>query len=193
MKTVELFNRNNEYYWNVYKFVTEQGFKNPCEYCAEVLSQLGTEQWCIETATADMYEQSNMDLGYLYEDTLQYLDKNYNIVCIPTQGLWNGTYKGGLQDIKTLDICIHDDVQKITIDNKSMIIDVSHHDGNNKYILYFVDTTNPTVEEYYNELENNDYYDYVQGATLENQKDIQEYINKYAIELYDLWYNGTII
>lgn len=32
-KTVELYNRNNPFYWDVEKFVTEQGYKNACEYC----------------------------------------------------------------------------------------------------------------------------------------------------------------
>lgn len=35
-KTIELYNRNANYYWNVEKFVTEQGYENVCAYCANV-------------------------------------------------------------------------------------------------------------------------------------------------------------
>ena len=39
-KTVELYNRNSDYYWNVEKFVTEQGYQNVCAYCADVLTKV---------------------------------------------------------------------------------------------------------------------------------------------------------
>lgn len=44
-KTVELYNRNSDYYWNVEKFVTEQGYSNVCEYCYKYYGFMGT--WCI--------------------------------------------------------------------------------------------------------------------------------------------------
>lgn len=191
-KTVELYNVNSEYYWDVNTFVTEQGYKNVCEYCADVFDKLGSVEWCTEQATEDMYRQQYEDFNFIYDDILCCLNKNYNIVCIPTQGRWNGTYKGNLQDCNNIDMCIHDDVQKITIEGKSLVIDISHHDGNNQYILYFVESHNPTIEEYYNELKNNDYYDYEYGVTLDNQQDVENYINTYAIDLYDLWNKGKL-
>lgn len=192
MKTVELYNRNSDYYWNVEKFVTEQGYKDVCAYCADVLDKLGTVEWCTEQATKDMYNQQYVDFDFIYDDILYGLNKNYNIVCILTQGRWNGTYKGNLQDCNNIDMRIHDDVQKITIEGKSLVINISHHDGNNQYILYFVESYNPTIEEYYNELQDNDYYDYECSVTLDNKQDAENYINTYAIDLYDLWNKGKL-
>nr|DAU72529.1 MAG TPA: hypothetical protein [Caudoviricetes sp.] len=190
MKTIELYNRNNDYYWNVEKFVTEQGYQNVCAYCADVLDRLGSVEWCKEQATQDMYTQQDLDFENIYENTLLPLNEKYYIVCIPTQGRWNGTYKGGLQDCKHIDMCINYEVQKVTIKDKALIIDVSHHDGNNQYVLYFVESNKPTIEEYYNELQDNYLYEYY--SVLRDKKDIENYINTYAIDLYDLWYKGNI-
>lgn len=191
-RTVELYNVNIPYYWDVEKFVNDNGYQNVCEYCADVFDRLGSVEWCTSQATEDMYKAQYEDLELLYEDILNSLNEKYNIVCIPTQGRWNGTYKGGLQDCKHIDMCLQYDVQKVTIKDKALIIDVAHHDGNNQYILYFVDTDKPTTEEYYNMVNNNGYSEYVQGVTLNNEKDIKDYIKKYAIDLYDLWYHGKI-
>lgn len=68
--TVELYNRNSDYYWNVEKFVTEQGYQNVYAYCADVLTKLGTIKWCTEQATQDMYNQQYSDFDYIYENTL---------------------------------------------------------------------------------------------------------------------------
>lgn len=177
MKTVELYNRNSNYYWNVNTFVTEQGYKNVCEYCADVLNRLGSIEWCTEQAIQDMYNSQYQDFDFLYEDILSRLNEKYHIWCIPKQGLWNGTRLGGLQDCKHIDMCIEYDVQKVTIKDKALIIDVAHHDGNNQYILYFTEHT-----------EINDISDI---PILDKHKQ-EQYINTYAIGLYDLWYNGNI-
>ena len=87
-------------------------------------------------------------------------------------------------------MCLNYEVQKVTIKDKALIIDVSHHDGKNQYILYFVESHNPCIEEYYNELQGNDYHEY--GVTLDNQQDAENYIDTYAIGLYDLWETGNI-
>ena len=43
------------------------------------------------------------------------------------------------------------------------------------------------------ELEYTNYiYDYECGVTLDNQQDAENYINTYAIGLYDLWETGNI-
>lgn len=176
-KTIELYNRNSEYYWNVEKFVTEQGYKNVCEYCADVLNRLGSVEWCTEQAKEDMYKQQYQDFDFLYEDILSRLNNQYNIWCIPTQQTWNGTRIGGLQDCKHIDMCIHDEVQKVTIKDKSLIIDVAHHDGNNQYILYFTEHTEISD---------------ISDTPITNKKDIKKYIKNYAIGLYNLWYKGNI-
>lgn len=142
--TVELYNRNNKYYWEVNTFVTEQGYQNVCEYCADILTRLNNQ---------------------------------YNIWCIPTQQTWNGTRLGGLQDCKHIDMCIHDEVQKITIKDKALIIDVAHHDGNNQYVLYFTEHT-----------EINDISE-IPIMDIDKQN---KYIENYAIDLYNMWYKGDI-
>ena len=161
-KTVELYNRNSEYYWNVEKFVTEQSYK---------------VEWCKKQATQDMYNQQYIDFDFIYEDILNRLNEKYNIWCIPTQQTWNGTRLGGLQDCKHIDMCLNYEVQKVTIKDKALIIDVAHHDGNNQYILYFAEHT-----------EINDISD-IPIMDIDEQN---LYIENYAIGLYDLWYNGNI-
>ena len=175
--TVELYNRNSDYYWNVEKFVTEQGYKNACEYCADILSKLGSIEWCKEQATQDMYKQQYSDFEYLYDNILSRLNEKYYIWCIPKQQTWNGTRVGGLQDCKHIDMCIKYEVQKVTINDKALIIDVAHHDGNNQYILYFTEHT-----------EINDISE-IPIMDIDKQN---KYIENYAIGLYDLWYKGDI-
>ncbi len=176
-KTIELYNRNSEYYWDVEKFVTDQCYENVCEYCAYVLNKLGSIKWCTEQATQDMYNSQYQDFEFIYEDILTRLNNQYYIWCIPTQQTWSGTRLGGLQDCKHIDMCIHDEVQKITINGKSLIIDVSHHDGNNQYILYFTEHT-----------EIND----ISEIPIMDIDEQNNYINTYAIDLYDMWYKGSI-
>ena len=176
-KKVELYNRNTPYYWNVEKFVIEQGYKNVCEYCADVFACLGSTEWCEEQATQDMYKAQYEDLELLYDNILARLNEKFYICVIPTQQTWSGTRLGGLQDCKHIDMCLDYEVQKITINNKALIIDVSHHDGNNQYILYFTEHT-----------EIND----ISDTPITNEKDINKYIKNYAISLYDLWYHGKI-
>lgn len=175
--TVELYNRNSDFYLNVEKFVTEQGYQNVCEYCADVLDKLGSIEWCKEQAKEDMYTQQNLDFEDIYENVLLSLNEKYNIWVVPTQQTWNGTRLGGLQDCKHIDMCIQYEVQKVTIKNKALIIDVAHHDGNNQYILYFTEHT-----------EINDISD-IPIMDIDKQN---KYINTYAIGLYDLWYKGNI-
>lgn len=177
MKKVELYNRNNDFYWNVDKFVTEQGYKNVCEYCANIFDRLGTVEWCKEQVKNAMYEQQELDFEYLYEDILNGLNEKYYIWCIPTQGRWNGTYKGGLQDCKHIDMCLDYEVQKVTIKDKALIINVAHHDGNNQYILYFTEHTEISD---------------ISSVPIMNIDEQNKYIENYAIDLYDLWYNGNI-
>nr|DAD73571.1 MAG TPA: hypothetical protein [Myoviridae sp. ctwmI4] len=55
-----------------------------------------------------------------------------------------------------------------------------------------MDSNSPSIEEFYNEKQENNYYDYEHGATLDNDKDIQEYINTYCSPMYDLFYEGKI-
>ena len=40
--------------------------------------------------------------------------------------------KVGLQDCNHIDMCINYEVQKVTIKDQALIIDVAHHDGNNQ-------------------------------------------------------------
>lgn len=176
-KTVELYNRNSDYYWDVEKFVNEQYYKNVCEYCADVFNKLGTVEWCKEQATQDMYKQQYIDFEDIYENTLLPLNEKYYIWCIPTQGTWNGTRLGGLQDCKHIDMCINYEVQKVTIKDKALIIDVAHHDGNNQYILYFTEHTEIS--------------DISEIPIMDIDKQ-NKYIENYAIGLYDLWYKGDI-
>ena len=58
--------------------------------------------------------------------------------------------------------------------------------------MYFVKSHNPCIEEYYNELKDNYSCDYEYGVTLDNEKDIKNYIKNYAIDLYDLWNKGKL-
>ena len=67
-RIVELFNANSEIYWNINKFVESQGFSNVVEYCAEILSKVGSVDWCTATVKEDMYNQSNRDLEFIYEE-----------------------------------------------------------------------------------------------------------------------------
>lgn len=132
---------------------------------------------CKEQATQDMYREQEINLEDIYENVLLHLNKKYYIWCIPTQGRWNGTYKGGLQDCKHIDMCIHYEVQKITIKDKALIIDAAHHDGSNQYVLYFTEHT-----------EIND----ISEIPIMDIDEQNKYINTYAIDLYDLWYSGNI-
>ena len=191
-RIVELFNANSEMYWNVDKFVESQGFSNVVEYCAEILETIGSVEWCAKTAKADMYQQVSRDLDWVYEETIQRLEKNYSLCIISCIGRWNGTYQGKLQDISTLDHIPWCDVIKLEIKDKALEITTAHHDGRNTYRIYCMDSNSPTVKEFYNEKQNNDYYDYEHGATLGNDKDIQEYINIYCLPMYDLFYEGKI-
>lgn len=177
MKTVELYNRNSEYYWNVEKFVTEQDYQNVCEYCVSVFDKLGSVEWCKEQAKEDMYTQQNLDFEDIYENTLLPLNEKYYIWCIPTQQTWQGTRKGGLQDCKHIDMCINYEVQKVTIKDKALIIDVAHHDGNNQYVLYFTEHTE-IID--------------ISEIPIMDTDEQNKYINTYAIDLYDMWYNGNI-
>ena len=176
-KTVELYNVNSPFYWNVNTFVTEQGYENVCEYCANVFGSLGSVEWCTEQAKEDMYKAQNEDFEFLYDDILARLNEKYNIWVIPRQGTWRGTRLGGLQDCKHIDMCINYEVQKVTINDKALIINVAHHDGNNQYILYFTEHT-----------EIND----ISDIPILDKKEQERYINTYAIGLYDLWYKGNI-
>lgn len=138
-------------------------------------------------ANAEMY----WDLDWVYEETIQRLEKNYNLCIIPCVGRWNGPHNGALQDITTIDIpwC---DVIKLEIKDKALEITTAHHDGRNTYKIHCMDSNSPTVEEFYNEKQNNDYYDYKHGATLYNEKDIEEYINLYCLSMYDLFHECKI-
>lgn len=68
-------------------------------------------------------------------------------------------------------------MQKITIKDKALIIDVAHHDGNNQYILYFTE-----------HIEIND----ISEIPIMDIDEQNNHIENYAIDLYDLWYNGNI-
>nr|DAE86434.1 MAG TPA: endoribonuclease [Caudoviricetes sp.] len=183
-RRVELFNANSEIYWNINKFVESQGFSNVVEYCAEILSKMGSVDWCTATVKEDMYNQSNRDLEFIYEDTIERLERNYKLCYIPC----NGT----LQDISTLDHIPWCDVIKLEIKDKTLEITTAYHGGRSTYVVYCMDSNSPMVEEFYNEKQENDYYDYEHGATLDNDKDIQEYINTYCLPMYDLFYEGKI-
>jgi len=74
-------------------------------------------------------------------------------------------------------MCINYEVQKVTINDKALIINVAHHDGNNQYILYFTEHT-----------EIND----ISEIPIMDIDEQNKYINNYAIGLYDLWYKGNI-
>lgn len=176
-KTVELYNRNSDFYWNIEKFVIEQGYKNVCEYCADVFDRLGTVEWCKEQARQDMYREQEINLKDIYENVLLPLNEKYYIWCIPTQGTWSGTRLGGLQDCKHIDMCINYEVQKVTINDKALIINVAHHDGNNQYILYFTEHTEISD---------------ISEIPIMDINEQNKYIENYAINLYDLWYNGKI-
>lgn len=176
-KTVELYNRNSDYYWNVDTFVTEQGYKNVCDYCANVFDRLGTVEWCKEQAKQDMFEHQDLDFEFIYDDILSRLNKRYYIWCIPRQGTWRGTRIGGLQDCKNIDMCLNYEVQKVTIKDKSLIIDVAHHDGHNQYVLYFTEHTEISD---------------ISEIPIMDIDEQNKYINTYAIDLYDLWYKGNI-
>lgn len=183
-RRVELFNANSEIYWNINKFVESQGFSNVVEYCAEILSKVGSVDWCTATVKEDMYNQSNRDLEFIYEDTIERLERNYKLCYIPC----NGT----LQDISTLDHIPWCDVIKLEIEDKTLEITTAYHGGRSTYVVYCMDSNSPSIEEFYNEKQENDYYDYEHGATLDNDKDIQEYINLYCLSMYDLFYEGKI-
>ena len=138
-KTVELYNRNSDFYCNVEKFIMEQGYKNVCEYCADVFDKLGTVEWCTEQAKNSMYEQQEMDLEFIVENTLEYLDKNYFITVRPISERWNGIYKGELQNVNNIYDVLNYEINTITIKDNYLEIVTSHHDGNNTYQLYFAD------------------------------------------------------
>lgn len=191
-RTIKLFNANSDIYWNVNKFVESQGFNNVAEYCAEILGKLGSVEWCTKTATDDMYKQSNIDLEFIYEDTIERLERNYKFCYVPSVGRWNGICKGTLQDISSLEHIPWCDVIKLEIKDKALEITTTHHDGRNTYIVYCIDSNSPTVEEYSSEKQNNDYYDYEHGATLDNKNDIDEYISRYCLPIYDMFYEGKI-
>lgn len=166
-KTVELYNRDSEYYWNVDEFLKHFGYKNVQEYCAYERDTVGTKEYCNTIVSNAMYQQLEDDLEFISEMTLDYLDKHYYVTVKPISERWDGTYKGELQNINSIYDVFAYDVKSITIEGNCLKVVTSHHDGNNTYDLYFSD-----YKLYENESEN-DYMEHV-------------------INLYDLWYNGDI-
>ena len=166
-KTIELYSRNNPFYWDVEKFVTEQGYQNVCDYCANVLNKLGSTKWCKAQATQDMYKQQDRDLNYLCEDTLEYLFNNYYATVKPISKRWNGVYKGELQNVNNISDVLNYNIQTVTIKDNYLEIVTSHHDGYNTYEIYFSD---------YKLYEN------------ESERNYMEYI----VNVYDLWQTGNI-
>lgn len=138
-KTVELYNRDNNYYWNVQEFIKCCGYKNVQEFCAYERDTVGTKEYCTQIVENAMYEQQEMDLEFIIENTLEYLDKNYFITVRPTSKLWNGIYKGELQNINSIYDVLDYEIKTITIKDNYLEIVTSHHDGNNTYQLYFAD------------------------------------------------------
>ena len=138
-KTVELYNRDNNYYWNVQEFIKCCGYKNVQEFCAYERDTVGTKEYCTQIVENAMYEQQEMDLEFIIENTLEYLDKNYFITVRPTSELWNGIYKGELQNINSIYDVLNYEIKTITIKDNYLEIVTSHHDGNNTYQLYFAD------------------------------------------------------
>lgn len=138
-KTVELYNRDNNYYWNVQEFIKCCGYKNVQEFCAYERDTVGTKEYCTQIVENAMYEQQEMDLEFIIENTLEYLDKNYFITVRLTSELWNGIYKGELQNINSIYDVLNYEIKTITIKDNYLEIVTSHHDGNNTYQLYFAD------------------------------------------------------
>lgn len=136
MKTVELYNRNDE-------------------YCAYEKDTIGAKDYCENIVQTAMYEQAENDLEFISEMTLDYLDQHYYTTVRPTSERWNGTYKGELQNINSIYDVFDYNVKSIAIEGNCLKVVTSHHDGNNTYELYFSD-----YKLYENESEN-DYMEYV--------------------------------
>lgn len=63
----------------------------------------------------------------------------YNRFSEVLQELWNGIYKGELQNINSIYDVLNYEIKTITIKDNYLEIVTSHHDGNNTYQLYFAD------------------------------------------------------
>lgn len=155
MKTVELYNASSDIYWNVDEFLKGYGYKNVQEFCAYEKDTLGTKDYCENIVQTTMYKQSERDLEFISEMTLDYLDEHYYATVKPISERWNGTYKGELQNINSIYDVFTYDVESITIEGNCLKVVTRHHDGNNTYELYFSD-----YKLYENESEN-DYMEYV--------------------------------
>lgn len=167
MKTVELYNRNSDYYLNIDKFLKGYGYKNVQEFCAYEKDTLGAKDYCENIVQTAMFEQAENDLEFISENILDYLDQHYYVTVRPTSERWNGVYKGELQNINSIYDVFTYDVKSITIKGNYLEVVYSHHDGNNTYELYF-----SNYKLYENESEN-DYMEYV-------------------INLYELWEQGVL-
>ena len=167
MLSVELYNRDDEMYWNLEEFLKVFGYKNVQEYCAYERDTVGTKDYCMNIVQDAMYQQAEDDLEFISEMTLEYLDKHYYATVRPTSERWNGTYKGELQNLESLYEVFNYDVKSIAIKWNYLEIITSHHDGNNTYELYF---------SQYKLYENESESDYME----------------YAINLYELWEQGKL-
>ena len=168
MPSVELYNRDNEMYWNVEEFLKVFGYKNVQEFCAYERDTVGTKDYCMNIVQDAMYQQIEDDLEFISEMTLEYLNNNYYTTVRPILERWNGTYKGELQNLQSLYEVFGYDVKSITIDGNCLEIITSHHDGNNTYELYF---------SQYKLHEN------------ESESDYMEYV----VNLYELWEQCELI
>lgn len=115
-----------------------------------------------------MYQQSENDLEFISEMTLDYLDKNYYVTVKPILERWNGVYKGELQNISSIYDVFDYDIKSITIKGNYLEVVCSHHDGRNTYNLYF-----SKYKLYENESES----DYIE----------------YVMNLYELWERGELV
>lgn len=167
MKTVELYNVNSDYYWNIDEFLKGYGYKNVQEFCAYEKDTLGAKDYCKNIIQTAMFEQAENDLEFISEMTLDYLDTHYYVTVRPTSERWNGVYKGKLQNTNSIYDVFTYDVKSITIKGNYLEVVCSHHDGNNTYELYF-----SNYKLYENESEN-DYMEHV-------------------INLYELWEQGVL-
>lgn len=82
MKTVELYNVNSDYYWNIDEFLKGYGYKNVQEFCAYEKDTLGAKDYCENIVQTAMFEQAVYPMMYrrffIYSSNSQLKNVNEN-------------------------------------------------------------------------------------------------------------------
>lgn len=138
-KETQIFNSEN--YYTMEDFAKSQDYTGVNdEYFLEDYGVEDLENWSDERRNDWLNDQKNADINSILED-YQSLEINYYISCITNLERWNGKAQTEIQTIQNIsDIFSYRGCIELTAIYEGvnyLRFEISHHDGNDTYLLFF--------------------------------------------------------